>query len=104
LAHKIYFKYDFPPYVISTNEGGIPFMDFANKFIEDGAFMDPSILGGFTHVQVAQSLGNPVASPAQPILVTANYYTAAICRLTNNKPGSVCNMPVVKQAAKQLKL
>lgn len=104
LSHKIYFKYDFPPYVISTNEGGIPFMDFANKFIEDGAFMDPSILGGFTHVQVAQSLGNPVASPAQPILVTANYYTAAICRLTNNKPVSVCNMPVVKQAAKQLKL
>ena len=79
-------------------------MDFGNKFFEDGAFMDPSILAGFTHVQIAQSLGNPVASPAQPILVSANFYTAAICKLTNNKPGSVCDMPVVKQAAKQLKL
>ncbi|MGA2803507.1 MAG: DUF929 family protein [Acidimicrobiales bacterium] len=104
LAHKIYFKYDFPPFVSSSNEGGIPFIDFANKFVEDGAFMDPSILDGFTHVQIAQSLGNPIASPAQPILVSANFYTAAICKLTNNKPGSVCDMPVVKQAAKQLKL
>jgi hypothetical protein len=104
LESKIFFKYDFPPYVTSTNEGGIPFVDFANKFFEDGAFMDPSILDGFTHVQIAQSLGNPVASPAQPILVSANYYTAAICTLTKNKPGSVCDMPVVKQAAKHLKL
>ena len=79
-------------------------MDFGNKFMEDGAFMDPSILDGLTHVQIAQSLSNPVASPSQPILVSANFYTAAICKLTNNKPGSVCNMPVVKQAAKQLKL
>ncbi len=104
LAHKLFFKYDFPPYVQSSNEGGIPFLDFANKFMEEGAIMDPSILTGFTHVQVAQRLSNPVASPAQAILVSANFYAAAICKLTNNKPGSVCDMPVVKQAAKQLKL
>ena len=104
LAHKIYFKYDFPPFVSSSDEGGIPFIDFANKFLEDSAFMDPSILHGFTHLQIAQSLGNPIASPARPILVSANFYTAAICKLTNNRPGSVCDMPVVKQAAKQLKL
>ncbi len=104
LVHKLVLKYDFPPFVSSSNEGGIPFVDFGNKFFEDGAFMDPSILAGFTHVQVAQSLGNPVASPAQPILVSANFYTAAICKLTNNKPSAVCKMPVVEQAAKQLKL
>ncbi len=102
LAHKVFFKYDFPPYISSSNEGGIPFVDFGNKLLEDGAFMDPSILAGFTHLQIAQSLGNPIASPAQPILVSANYYTAAICKLTNDKPGSVCDMPVVRQAAKQL--
>jgi len=104
LAHKIFLKYDFPPYASSTYESGIPFVDFGNKFIEDGAFMDPSVLAGFTHVQVARSLGNPAASPAQPILVSANFYTAAICKLTNNKPDSVCKMPVVKRAAKQLQL
>jgi len=102
---KILLKYDATPYVPSTDAGSIPFFDFANKFLGVGAFMDPSILGGgLTQVQIAQSLGNPVASPAQTILVSANYYTAAICKLTNNKPGSVCDMPVVKQAAKALKL
>ena len=55
-------------------------------------------------MQIAHSLRNPIASPAQTILVTANYYTAAICKLTNNKPGSVCQMPVVKQAGAGLKL
>jgi len=103
-VQKILLKYDFPPFESKNNEGGIPFIDFGNKIIEDGDFMDPSILAGLTHVQIAQSLGNPIASPAQPILVSANFYTAAICKLTNNKPGSVCDMPVVKQAAKQLKL
>ena len=39
---------------------------------------------------------------AQTILVSANYYSAMICKLTNNQPGSVCQMPVVKQAAAQL--
>jgi hypothetical protein len=104
LARKIYLKYDFPPYVPSADPGGIPFINFGDKVMEAGAFMDPSILDGLTHLQVAESLGNPIASPAQPILVSANFYTAIICHVTNNKPGSVCDMPVVKLAAKQLKL
>ena len=46
----------------------------------------------------------PLPRRRSAILVSANFYTAAICKLTNDKPGSVCNMPVVKQAANQLKL
>jgi hypothetical protein len=103
-TRKLFDKYDYAPYETGQSEDGIPFIDFANKFIEDGATMDPTILNGLTQVQIAQSLGNPIASPAQTILVTANYYTAAICKLTNNKPGSVCEMPVVKQAGAALKL
>jgi hypothetical protein len=103
-ADEIFFKYDFPPYVSSSDEGTIPFADFANKFIEDGAFMNPSILTGFTQVQIAHGLANPAASPAQTILIASNYYAAAICTLTNNQPDSVCEMRVVKQAAAALKL
>ncbi len=103
-AHRIFLKYDFPPYVSSAYEGSIPFVDFANKFLEDGAFMDPTILTGFTHVQIARSLADPVASPAQTILVAANYYTAGICKLTDNKPGSVCKTEVVEHATGLLKL
>jgi hypothetical protein len=79
-------------------------MDFANKVFECGAFLNPTILGGFTQVQVAESLSNPLASPAQTILVGANFYSAIICSLTGDQPKSVCTMPVVKQAAAQLKL
>jgi hypothetical protein len=103
---KFFDKYDFPPYVPSTGNspGGIPFVDFANQIHEDGAFILPTILAGFSHQGVAESLGNPTALPGQAILVAANYYSAIICKLTNNQPGSVCQMPVVKQAARALKL
>ena len=53
-AQRIFAEYDFPPYV-SSYEGGIPFLDFGNRFIEDGAFIGPSILAGFTHAQIAKS-------------------------------------------------
>jgi hypothetical protein len=55
-----------PSVLTSAHEGSIPFVDFANKIIEDGAFMNPSILAGFTH-EIAQSLSNPDAQPAQPM-------------------------------------
>jgi thiol-disulfide isomerase/thioredoxin len=102
---KIFDKYDAPPCVpTKTDDGSFPFMDFANKVFECGAFLNPTILGGFTQVQVAESLSNPLASPAQTILVGANFYSAIICSLTGDQPKSVCTMPVVKQAAAQLKL
>ncbi len=102
---KLFSKYDYPPYVPTSGNspGGIPFVDFANRFHEDGAFMDPAILSGYTHQQVADSLSNPVVDPGKTILVSANFYSAMICQLTSNQPGSVCQMPVVKQAAAQLK-
>jgi thiol-disulfide isomerase/thioredoxin len=101
---KVFAKYDYPPYQTSANEGGIPFIDFGNKLIEDGAFIDPTILAGYNHVEIAQSLSNPTAAPANTILVAANFYTAAICNLTGGKPGSICTMAAVKQAAATLKL
>jgi hypothetical protein len=102
---KVFLKYNYPPFQTQANQGGIPFIDMGNKYSEDGAFINPAILQGLTWQQIAQSLGtNPAALPAQPIVVGANYYTAAICKLTHSRPGSVCNMPVIKQAAKLLKL
>jgi thiol-disulfide isomerase/thioredoxin len=103
-AETIFAKYDYPPYVSSTDQGTIPFLDFANVYLEDGAFMGPSILTDFSQLEIAQSLDNPNASPAQTMLSGANYYTAVICKLTHNQPASVCKMPVVKQAAVSLKL
>ena len=105
-AERVFLKYDEPPFVPNKNNepGGIPFVDFANHYHEDGAFIDPAILAGLTQVRIVESLNNPAALPAQPILVAANYYSAMICKLTNNKPASVCQMPAVKQAGILMKL
>ncbi|MGD0043629.1 MAG: DUF929 family protein, partial [Isosphaeraceae bacterium] len=68
-ALKVFSKYDAQPYQSANNAGGIPFVDFGNQLIEDGAFMDPTILAGYTPAEIAQSLSeNPAASPAQTIL------------------------------------
>ena len=102
---KTFTKYDFPPFQTTANKGGIPFVDLGNKVVEDGAFIDPTVLAGYSHAQIAQSLiNNPTAAPASTILVAANYYSAMICKLTNGKPGSVCKTAAVKQAATALKL
>ena len=62
-THKLFFKYDFPPFVSSVQRGRHPLRGLRQQVHEEGAFMDPSILDGLTHVQIAQSLSNPVASP-----------------------------------------
>jgi hypothetical protein len=102
LAREVFDRYDFPPFVSEADSGTIPFIDFGNRFLEDGSFMDPSVLQGLSHVQIARRLANPLANPGQAILVAANYYTAAICKLTKNRPDSVCKATVVEQALKRL--
>ena len=104
IAARLFYKYDFPPYQRASAAGGIPFIDFGDEYVENGAFIDPSVLGNLTHGQIARSLANPVASPGRPILVGANYYSAIICQLTDYEPDEVCESPVVKQAAAALNL
>jgi uncharacterized protein DUF929 len=100
---KIFSNYDGSKYQTTQGEDGIPFIDFGNRLIEDGTFINPPILAGFSHDQIAESLvSNPTAAPAQTILTGANYYAAAICKMTHDKPGSVCNTPVVQKAAAAL--
>jgi hypothetical protein len=104
IAARSFYKYDFQPYQTAHDAGGIPFIDFGNRYLENGAFLSPAILSGMSQAQIAQSLRNPSASPGQVILAGANFYSAIICDLTNERPESVCKMPVVRRAAATLKL
>ncbi len=104
LAARAFYKFDFQPYQSVHDAGGIPFIDFGNRYLENGAFLDPAILKGMSQAQIAQSLGNPTASPGRLILAGANLYSAIICGLTNERPGSVCKMLVVKRAEAALKV
>jgi Domain of unknown function (DUF929) len=85
-------KYDASPY-ISGEAGSIPFVDFGGHYIS-GASYNPQVLHGKTWSQVSAALSdasNPIAQGADG---TANWITAAICKLTNNQPGSACTSVV----------
>jgi thiol-disulfide isomerase/thioredoxin len=101
-AARVFDKYDFAPYVPASSAGGIPFIAFANAYVEKGALIDPSIISAMTHLAIAKSLAKPTGSPGRTILAAANDYTAAICKLTGSRPGKVCQMPAVAQAGAQL--
>jgi thiol-disulfide isomerase/thioredoxin len=94
-------KYDAPPYVSSSDEGAIPFVDFGNKYLISGSSYSPQVLQGKTWSQIATALKNPDSAIAKAVDGTANYITAAICELTGNQPASACT-PAVKALEKKL--
>ena len=75
----------------SSSQGlGYPFIDFGNKVAVTGPLYDPKVLAGLTWSQVASKLKNPNDPVAQAVDGAANYVTASICKMTGDKPGSVC--------------
>jgi Domain of unknown function (DUF929) len=93
-------KYDAPPYVSSQSKGAIPFIDIGNKYIISGASYSPQVLQGKTWSQIATALKSPSSPIAKAIDGTANYITAAICKMTGNQPASACTPAVQKIEAK----
>jgi thiol-disulfide isomerase/thioredoxin len=95
-------KYDVPPNVPSGSSGAIPFIDFGNKYLIAGASYNPTVLSGLTWSQIAADLSKPSSPVAQAIDGTANYITAAICKMTGNQPASACTT-TVRSLESQLK-
>jgi hypothetical protein len=92
--------YDVPPYVPSASyDGSFPFVDFANKYVIDGASYDPAVLKGLTWAQVAAALKDPSSPVAKGADGAANLITAAICKVTGGQPGSVCKSTAVTTAS-----
>jgi len=87
----IFDKYDAPPYVSAQNAGAIPFESIANQYVAIGAGFIPDQLQGLTWQQIADKLNDPNSSITQSIVANANYITAAICQVTDNKPANVCS-------------
>jgi len=75
---------------------GYPFIDFGNKTVITGPLFSPQVLHGLTWAQVASKLKDPNDPVAQNVDAAANYITAAICKMTGNKPGPVCAAPEIK--------
>jgi hypothetical protein len=87
-------KYDAPPYISSADAGSIPFIDFGNKYLILGASYNPQVLSGLSWSQIATDLSNASSPVAKAVDGTANYLTAAICKMTGNQPASACTSTV----------
>jgi hypothetical protein len=59
--------------------GGIPFVDFANSSIQDGAAVSPELLHGYGWQEIIGNLSNQDSPIAQGIIGSANIFTAYIC-------------------------
>jgi hypothetical protein len=97
---QTYATYNQPPYVKSG--GSIPFVDLGGKFVASGASYSPEVLAGKTQSEVADALQDPSSPIAKAVDGSANLYTAALCKLTNNQPANVCTSAAVTAAAGKL--
>jgi hypothetical protein len=82
----IFTKYD--------RSNAVPFLDFGNKYVLLGSSFSPGVLVHQSWSQIAAALRRPRSAMGEAILGTANYITAAICRLTGDQPASACTATV----------
>lgn len=103
----IFKKYDTSKYIkgiTAAQDGSIPFITIANRFLISGASYTPAALAGLTRSAIATGLSDPTSPVTDAIIASANYQTAAICSLTKNQPGSVCNSSGVRAAKTAMKI
>jgi thiol-disulfide isomerase/thioredoxin len=78
-----------------------PFIDIGNKYLVTVIY-NPQVLKGKTWSQIAAATHDPSSPIAQGVDGAANYLTAAVCKITNNQPASVCTSPAIKTLAGRL--
>ena len=80
------------------NGGAIPFIDIGNKYVQVGNLspLSPSLLAGKSWSQVAAAMNDPTSSLGKAEIGNANYMTAALCKLTGNKPATACTPTIQK--------
>jgi hypothetical protein len=95
-------------------DGGYPFLDVGGRYVGNGdpsvndtvdgqtVTAAPELIYGMTWAQIASSLSQPDTVQAQAILGNANFITAAICKVTNNRPASVCGTSTISQLEGEL--
>ena len=95
-------KYDAPPYTAASATGSFPFISIGNQYVSSGAFFDYNLLVNHTHQDIVNQAQDPTTDISKGMLGAANYMTAAICKVTNNQPGDVCNSDPIPQIQPKL--
>lgn len=80
-----------------------PFISYDNKYFTVGPQYDVTVLKGKSFEQVRTALANPKSAISKAVYPIANDITATVCKVTGDKPGSVCKGSTIQQLEKQLK-
>lgn len=90
---KLLTKYDVPPYVPSSAAGQypIPFIMIGGRYLWISSPYLPSVLSGASWSAILGDIRSGQGPIAAAILANANEFTAAICKVDDDKPASVCN-------------
>jgi hypothetical protein len=83
--------------------GTIPFLDFGNHYAATGSFYSPETIGGMSWLALAETLQQPDSTQAKAIIGSANLMTAAICKMDNYQPASICATPSMQSLENGLK-
>lgn len=83
--------------------GTIPFLDFAGHYASTGAFYTPDSISGMSWLAVADVLQQADSPQARAIVGSANLITAAICKMDQDQPASVCSSATIQNLEKNLK-
>lgn len=91
----------------SLGNSGFPFVDIDGKYANDakGAFpggYNQTLLSGLTWTQVTSRLSDPTNAHTQGMVAAANYFTAAICKVTGNQPSSACGTATIRSVEQLL--
>jgi hypothetical protein len=76
--------------------GGIPFVSIGNRYVQLSTLAPygPQDLQGKTWAQITAALRDPSSALGRQINASANYITAAICKITGNQPATACTPAV----------
>ncbi|HEX3706662.1 MAG TPA: DUF929 family protein [Mycobacteriales bacterium] len=79
-----------------TAQIAYPFIDFGGQYMmQTEGYDGASVLSTMTQAQIASRLNDPSSAVAKAVVGEANNLTAAICKMTNGLPASVCTAPEV---------
>jgi hypothetical protein len=83
---------------------GYPFIDFGNRVVATGVSYSPTFLSGLSWSQIAGLLRQPGEPVAEAVDTLSNYFSAAICDATADRPAAVCSSRGVVEAARVMGL
>jgi len=80
--------------LFSKYGSAFPFMNFGDQYVISGALWSPSLMEGYNYTGVYSAVRSN-STLGSEIKAGANVVTALICKLTDNKPDTVCSQPPI---------